>query len=60
MTERRLSEAGRVLSKRGASKGGRARFAKLTPDERTAIARKAAQARWARRDSERINEGEEA
>ena len=29
-----------------ASKGGEARAAKLTPEERSAIARKAARARW--------------
>jgi len=33
----------------GGRKGGRARAAKLTPEERSAIARRAAQARWAKR-----------
>jgi hypothetical protein len=38
-----------ALSKLGASKGGRARAASLTPARRRAIARKAAQSRWGRR-----------
>lgn len=37
-------EAGRV----GGQKGGAARAAKLTPQERSEISRKAAQARWSR------------
>lgn len=36
-----------ALSKLGASKGGQARAASLTPDKRKAIARKAIAARWA-------------
>ncbi len=44
------SEAARELGKRGASKGGRARAKKLTPEERSEIARKAVQARWAKKD----------
>jgi hypothetical protein len=36
------------LSKLGASKGGQARAAALSPARRKAIARKAVQARWAR------------
>jgi hypothetical protein len=35
-----------ALGKLGGSKGGRARAKKLTKKQRTAIARKAAQARW--------------
>jgi hypothetical protein len=34
------------LGRRGGLKGGKARADKLTPDERKAIARKAAMARW--------------
>ena len=34
------------LGRRGGLKGGKARAAKLTPEERRAIARKAADARW--------------
>jgi hypothetical protein len=35
------------LGRKGGLKGGKARAAKLSPEERSAIARKAAQARWA-------------
>jgi hypothetical protein len=35
-----------ALSKLGASKGGKARAAALSPTKRRSIARKAAQARW--------------
>jgi hypothetical protein len=38
-----------ALGKLGASKGGKARAKKLTPEQRSAIAKKAAQARWAKR-----------
>jgi hypothetical protein len=41
-----------ALGKLGASKGGKARAKKLTPEQRSAIARKAAQARWAKRRRE--------
>ncbi len=37
-----------ALGRRGGFKGGKARAAKLTPDERSAIAKKAAAARWSR------------
>ena len=39
-----------ALSKLGASKGGKARAAKLNAGERAAIARKAAVARWKKAD----------
>ena len=39
------AEAPSVLEER-AAKGGTARAAKLTPEERSAIAKKAARARW--------------
>ena len=35
----------------GGKKGGRARAEKMSQKERSAIARRAAQARWARRDA---------
>ena len=35
-----------ALGRKGGKKGGPARAAKLTPEERRASARKAAQARW--------------
>jgi P63C domain len=41
------SEAARALGKLGASKGGKARAAKLTPERRRAIAKKAVETRWA-------------
>jgi hypothetical protein len=37
-----------ALGKMGGSKGGRTRAARLTPEERSASARKAAIARWAK------------
>jgi hypothetical protein len=38
-----------ALGKLGASKGGKARAKKLTPEQRTAIAKNAAKARWAKK-----------
>ena len=38
-----------VNGRNGGKKGGPARAAKLTPEQRSKIARKAAQARWAAR-----------
>lgn len=35
-----------ALGRKGGAKGGKARADKLSPDERAAIARKAAKARW--------------
>src|SRR5579872_1674489 len=43
-----LSDLGRIGGKKGGSKGGRARWAPLTAEQRSAIARRAARARWAR------------
>lgn len=40
------NKAAKALSKLGAAKGGAARAASLTPDERAAIARQAARSRW--------------
>lgn len=40
-----------ALGRRGGLKGGKARAAKLTPEERTEAARKAATARWAKRQN---------
>jgi hypothetical protein len=36
------------LGRLGGKKGGKARAAKLTPEERSAIARKAAEVRWSK------------
>jgi len=41
-----VSEAGQALSELGASRGGKARAAKLTSEERRSIARLAAEKRW--------------
>jgi hypothetical protein len=51
-----LSLAAQELSRVGASKGGKARAAALTADERKAIARQAAEARWGK---SKISEEEE-
>ncbi len=39
------------LGRRGGLKGGKARAAKLSPEERREIARKAAAARWAKQEA---------
>jgi len=41
-----------ALGRQGGLKGGPARAERLTPEERSAIARKAARARWAARKTE--------
>ena len=58
-TRKRGSEAARELSSRGSRKGGKARAAVLTPDERKAIATQAAKARWAKQKGKPISDGEE-
>lgn len=40
-----------ALGRKGGLKGGKARAAKLTPEERSKAAKKAAQARWRHRPS---------
>jgi len=45
------------LGRRGGLKGGKARAAVLTPEERSEIARKAAQTRWARLSVEKGGKG---
>ena len=45
---RKKNPAAVALGKLGGFKGGRARAAKLSPEERKAIAQHAAKARWAR------------
>jgi hypothetical protein len=46
--DKEVSEAARLLGKRGGSKGGKAWAAALMPEERQLIARKAVTASWAR------------
>lgn len=48
-TEPKKNRHAQALAKLGASKGGKARAANMTPEERSSQARKAAQARWGRR-----------
>ncbi len=45
-TDEELRELARILGRRGGLKGGKARAAKMTPEERSESARKAAKARW--------------
>jgi hypothetical protein len=40
-----------ALGRRGGLKGGKARAASMTPEERSEAAKKAAAARWAKRDT---------
>jgi hypothetical protein len=42
-----------ALGRRGGLKGGKARAEKYTPAERSELARRAAKARWAKRDAEK-------
>ena len=61
MTARsRGTEAAKELSRRGARKGGKARAATLTEDERRVIASKAAKARWAKEKGEPIPESDDS
>jgi hypothetical protein len=46
-----LKAAAAEIGRRGGLKGGKARAAKLSPEERSDIARLAAQARWKKQDS---------
>src|ERR1700733_7642195 len=48
--EREKDPAAVSLGRRGGLKGGKARAAKLTAEERSEIGKKAAAARWARKD----------
>jgi hypothetical protein len=45
-----------ALGKLGASKGGKARAEKLTPERRKEIAKKAAEARWAKKRQQEESE----
>jgi hypothetical protein len=60
MTKHKTSEAGKELSKLGASKGGEARARNLTSERRREIARKAVQARWAKAKGYEIPENNAA
>ena len=43
------------LGRKGGVAGGKARAAKMTPEERTEVARKAARARWAKARAEQAS-----
>lgn len=43
------SEAAKLLGRLGGLKGGKARAKRLTPERRSAIARKGAEARWGKK-----------
>lgn len=58
MSDNAASEAARALSQKGASKGGKARAASLTADERKELAARAARARWSKATDTIIIEGE--
>ncbi len=55
MTEDSVSEHARALSAIGAQKGGNARAARLTKEQRQEIARRAAEARWDRELEQKDN-----
>jgi hypothetical protein len=48
-TDEELRELARRLGRRGGLKGGPARAAKMTPEERSEAARRAVKARWAKK-----------
>ena len=51
-TDDEVRELARILGRRGGLKGGKARAAKMTPEERSESARKAVNARWAKKRRE--------
>lgn len=53
--EREKDPAAVDLGRRGGLKGGKARAAKLSAEERSEIARKAATARWAKKPGEQTD-----
>lgn len=50
------SDAARELSKLGAAKGGQARASALSPEQRSAIARQAVAARWAKAAKQKVDD----
>jgi hypothetical protein len=48
MTDTAITQAAKVMGRLGGKKGGKARAKALTAEERSAIARKAVNARWAK------------
>ena len=51
------NRAAQELGRLGGLKGGKARAAKLTAEQRSAIAKKAAESRWVKREIEPSEEG---
>ena len=51
MAKKDLSEAARLLGHKGGLKGGRARWHGVSAAERRKVARQAALARWAKKES---------
>ena len=49
LTDEQLRKLARIFGRRGGLKGGKARAEKMTPEERSESARKAAKARWAKK-----------
>jgi hypothetical protein len=58
MSKRAASEHGKALSDLGAARGGRARANTLTPEERSEIAKRAAEARWEKAGKRKENKVE--
>lgn len=56
-TTKEKNPAAVSLGRLGGAKGGRARAASLSPEERRAIARRAALGRWGRKDGESSEDG---
>jgi len=48
MDKTKVSKAAKMLGRLGGLKGGKARAAKLSPERRREIAKKAIEARWAK------------
>lgn len=59
MTDKATRKAAQRLRKRAGSKPGKARFAKLTAAERSAVARKAAEGRWRPKQAQEDTTNEE-
>lgn len=59
MTDKRTRTAAQRLRKRAGSKPGKARFAKLTAEERREVARKAAEGRWGPKEGQETTTDED-
>lgn len=56
-TSKKVSDAARELGSKGASKGGRARAERLSPEERSEAGRRAAESRWGRSVQQATHDG---